>query len=74
MPLLPELVSKKYREGLFDVLISRAWIVGGLRVVDEVVKPSPFFWTEVKHRRVISFEMLGLQIDIICVGKIVREC
>jgi hypothetical protein len=74
MCLFPQLVLEKYVERIFDVLVSRNRIVGGSKIIDQVVQPHLFLRAEIKYWSIISFDVLRLEIIIISVRKTKGKC
>jgi len=74
MRLFPQLVLEKYVERIFDVLIPRNRIVGGSKIIDQVVQPHLFLRAEIKYWSIISFDVLRLEIIIISVRKTNSKC
>jgi len=74
MRLFPQLVLQKYVERIFDVLVSCNRIVGGSKIIDQVVQPHLFLRAEIKYWSIISFDVLRLEIIIISVRKTNSKC
>jgi hypothetical protein len=74
MRLFPQLVLEKYVERFFDVLVPRYRIVGGSKIIDQVVQPHLFLRAEVKYWSIISFDVPRFEIIIILVRKTKRKC
>jgi hypothetical protein len=74
MRLFPQLVLEKYVERIFDVLVPGNRIVGGSKIIDQVVQPHLFLRAEIKYWSVISFDVPHFEIIIILVRKTKRRC
>ena len=74
MRLFPQLVLEKYVERVFDVLVPRNRIVGGSKIIDQVVQPHLFLRAKIKYWSIISFDVLRLEIIIISVRKTNSKC